>query len=114
MPACPILRMAGRYLDFDKLVLKGIPGMMEELSASMKRNGLEEEQLQFLEASVQMFELLKEMPHYYEKQAGDMAESAEGKRKEESLSLKMHFTLISIGNRNLIWRQSSWCGCTVL
>ena len=26
MPACPILRMAGCYLDFDKLVLKGIPG----------------------------------------------------------------------------------------
>ena len=88
MPACPILRMAGCYLDFDKLVLKGIPGMMEELSASMERSGLEEEQIQFLEASIEMFDLLKDMLQYYEDQAGEMAERAEGKRKEELLKLK--------------------------
>lgn len=88
MPACPILRMAGCYLDFDKLVLKGIPGMVEELAESMERSGLEEEQIQFLGASIEMFDLLKEMLQYYEDQAGEMAERAEGKRKEELLKLK--------------------------
>ena len=54
----------------------------------MERSGLEEEQIQFLEASIEMFDLLKEMLQYYEDQAGEMAERAEGKRKEELLKLK--------------------------
>lgn len=36
LPAVPILRMAGAYLDFDKLVRIGIPGLEKEVQVQLK------------------------------------------------------------------------------
>ena len=33
LPASPIIRMAGAYLDFDKLIRLGLPGMRAEVTA---------------------------------------------------------------------------------
>ena len=37
LPATPILRIAGTYLDFDKLVRIGIPGLREEIAEHLAR-----------------------------------------------------------------------------
>lgn len=87
MPAGPILRMAGCYLDFDKLVQIGLPGMEEELKERLQAEGLEKEQIQFLNAALDMLDLYKNVLNYYEQQAAKMADSAEGVRRQELVRL---------------------------
>ncbi len=87
MPAGPILRMAGCYLDFDKLVQIGLPGLEKEVEERLEEDGLAESQVQFLTASLDMLKLLKDILAYYEKQARELAEGAEGSRKKELLRL---------------------------
>jgi pyruvate-formate lyase len=87
MPAGPILRMAGSFLDFDKLVQIGLPGMEEELKGRLGEGGLDDGQTQFLEASLDMLQLFRDILCYYERQAREMAEEASGTRREELLRL---------------------------
>jgi len=82
MPACPILRMAGCYLDFDKLVRLGIPGLIHEIENQITKTQVEESK-KFLKASIEMLTLLIDMLAYYEVQASELLKEAKGERKIE-------------------------------
>lgn len=87
MPAGPILRMAGCYLDFDKMIQIGLPGMEEEIKERLKDDRLEEEQIQFLNAALDILGLFRDVLRYYERQAAEMAENETGNRKKELIRL---------------------------
>lgn len=87
MPAGPILRMAGSYLDFDKMVQIGLPGMEEELTARLEDKTLEENQILFLQGALDMLKLFRSILCYYEEQAREMAKGEKGLRQKELLRL---------------------------
>lgn len=73
LPATPILRMAGAYLDFDKLVRNGIPGLEAEINSYLDRAKREGGDTVLFECMLGCIELLKRVCKFYEEQAKKMA-----------------------------------------
>jgi Pyruvate-formate lyase len=69
LPAGPILRMAGSYLDFDKLVKIGIPGLEAEVNHHLAREQKNNGDIVLFENMLGALKLLKEVCLYYKKQA---------------------------------------------
>lgn len=69
LPATPILRMAGTYLDFDKLVQIGIPGLIEEIESHLIRERTNSGDAVLFECMLGCLELLKDICHFYRNQA---------------------------------------------
>lgn len=84
MPASPILRMAGAYVDFDKLVRIGLPGLAAEVEAFRKKAAESGGDLELFEAMLEVLDLVGEVCGHYEKQARALAAGAasEGRRAE--------------------------------
>ncbi len=84
LPASPILRMAGAYIDFDKLVKIGLPGLAAEVDGYRKKAAENGGDVELFEAMLDVIALIGEVCLHYEKQARLLAMEAkdEGRREE--------------------------------
>ena len=87
LPACPILRMAGAYINFDKLVHIGLPGLKEEVAKFRDKAVQENGDIVLFDSMLDVLNLVGEMCHYYELQALEMAQINSGKREAELLRM---------------------------
>jgi hypothetical protein len=74
MPAHPIIRMAGTYLDFDKLVRLGFPGLVEEINEEKKKVISEKRDVEIYDAMLESLEVVKDCFVFYREKAKAMAE----------------------------------------
>lgn len=86
--ASPIIRMAGAYINFDKLVRVGIPGLRAELQALLDRaqdTGLD---TTMLRCEMGALDVLCDMIRFYEKEAREKAACAPtAERRKEMTDL---------------------------
>jgi pyruvate-formate lyase len=82
--ATPLYRMAGVYIDYEKLMKLGISGMMAEVAKFHKKAVNEGGDVQLFEAMQWALELFSDVCHFYQNQALDMARltSKENRKKE--------------------------------
>lgn len=76
LPATPILRMAGTYLDFDKLVRVGIPGLYAEMRAHLERAQQTGGDATLFECMIGSLDLFVDVCRYYQRQAVALAKEA--------------------------------------
>jgi pyruvate-formate lyase len=86
IPASPIIRMAGAYIDFDKLVRIGIPGLEEEIRAELVKAPATGNDPVLYECMLESLEVLKDCCRRYIPEAEEKARTAatEQRRKEMS------------------------------
>jgi pyruvate-formate lyase len=82
LPASPILRMAGAYVDFDKLVRIGLPGLEQEVRSF--RSGASDKVL--FDCMLDVLCLVREVCQHYEVEAKRMADAASSERRRGELS----------------------------
>lgn len=85
LPASPIIRMAGAYLDFDKLIALGLPGMEEEAKAYAKKAEEQGGDVILYECMYGALKLMEEVCLWYQKQARELAETAPGGKRRTQL-----------------------------
>ncbi len=95
LPASPIIRMAGAYLDFDKLICLGLPGMIkeaQEYADRAKENGGDYILYECMKGAL---ELMSEVCVWYQKQAEELAGTAPTPKRRTQLE-KMAAALSNI------------------
>ncbi|MGI5946322.1 MAG: pyruvate formate lyase family protein [Lachnospiraceae bacterium] len=85
LPASPIIRMAGAYLDFDKLIWLGLPGMKKEASEYAKKAEENGGDVILFECMAGAIELMQEVCLWYEKQARELILSAPTEKRRNQL-----------------------------
>ncbi len=97
LPAVPILRMAGSYLDFDKLVKVGIKGLEEEVAERLQRAKEGSDESILLECMLGALQLVRDVCAFYRDQltakifeTQDTARQAELKAMAAVLENIMH------------------------
>jgi pyruvate-formate lyase len=85
LPASPILRMAGAYVDFDKLVRIGLPGLAQEVRDHRARVATGSDEAVLFEAMLDVLDLVKEVCGHYQVQAEGLAASATDDRRRREL-----------------------------
>ncbi len=85
LPASPIIRMAGAYLDFDKLIWLGLPGMKKEASEYAKKAEENGGDVILFECMAGAIELMQEVCLWYEKQARELILSAPTEKRRSQL-----------------------------
>lgn len=91
--ASPIIRMAGAYIDFDKLVRVGVPGLRAELTALLDTAPAAGRDEVLLRCALGALDVLCGMLRFYETQAREKAADAptSARRKEmEDLAAALH------------------------
>ncbi|WP_302306260.1 pyruvate formate lyase family protein [Ruthenibacterium lactatiformans] len=91
--ASPIIRMAGAYIDFDKLVRVGVPGLRAELTALLDTAPAAGRDEVLLRCALGALDVLCGMLRFYETQAREKAADAPtpARRKEmEDLAAALH------------------------
>ena len=91
--ASPIIRMAGAYIDFDKLVRVGVPGLRAELTALLDTAPAAGRDEVLLRCALGALDVLCGMLRFYEMQAREKAADAPtpARRKEmEDLAAALH------------------------
>lgn len=83
LPATPILRMAGTYLDYDKLIRVGIPGLLAEMETYLARARETGGDAILFECAIGELELVNTVCRFYRDQALQMAKEAEPGRRSE-------------------------------
>lgn len=86
LPASPIIRMAGAYLDFDKLVRLGLPGMIEEVEAYQAKAAETGGDAILYECMKGALELMEEICLWYQKQAEELARQAVTDKRKKQLT----------------------------
>jgi len=86
LPASPIIRMAGAYLDFDKLISLGIPGMLEEIEDYRKKAEETGGDVKLFECMRGALELVIKVILWYQKQAVDLWGRESGARRKRQLA----------------------------
>jgi pyruvate-formate lyase len=94
LPASPILRMAGAYVDFDKLVRIGLPGLADEV----RHFRADAADTVLFDAMLDVLELVKEVCRHYQLQAEGLAAAAANDRRRGELA-RMAETLAAIQER---------------
>ena len=88
LPASPILRMAGAYIDFDKLVRIGLTGLTAEVDGFRRKAAENGGDVELFEAMLDTLALVGEVCLHYEKQARVLAlEAKDEKRRGELESM---------------------------
>jgi pyruvate-formate lyase len=93
MAGAPIIRMAGSYINFDKLVQVGIPGLEAELQGELEaarladRDSPAAKDPEFYECALGALEVLKDCCRFYRQEALEKAAAATGQRKTEMTRL---------------------------
>jgi pyruvate-formate lyase len=77
LPASPILRMAGAYIDFDKLVKIGIPGLRDEVRAYRKQAAAERGDVILFDSMLEVLDLVVVVCGYYYDQARELAATSD-------------------------------------
>jgi len=80
LPACPILRMAGTYLDFDKLVRIGLPGMKEEVRTKIVEAGSDSDKKALFQSMLGALDLIGTVCDFYR---GKISEAIQITQNEE-------------------------------
>jgi len=115
--ATPLYRMAGIYVDYDKLLKLGISGMKKEVEERRQKAAGDGGDDKLFEGMLIALDLLRDVCLFYHKQATDLAEDADATRKKQLL--KMAEVLENIAfNRpesfyealQLAWIYSIVCG----
>ncbi|MBC8479390.1 MAG: hypothetical protein H8D46_02900 [FCB group bacterium] len=83
LPACPILRMAGAYVHFDKLVRIGLPGLRKEVEFYLDKAKKDGGDVILFTSMLDVLDLIAEVCLYYELQVREMCKSSSGKRGRE-------------------------------
>ncbi|GHV42127.1 putative formate acetyltransferase 3 [Spirochaetia bacterium] len=84
VPASPIIRMAGAFIDFDKLVRIGIPGLEAEIRGELAKVGSTGNDPVIYECMLGALDVLKECCRFYHVEALEKAAGAkDGLRKKE-------------------------------
>ena len=94
LPASPILRMAGAYVDFDKLVGIGLPGLEQEVRRF--RESAADKVL--FDSMLDVLALVKEVCRHYQLQAEGLATAAPSDRRRSELT-RMAEALAAIQER---------------
>lgn len=82
LPASPIIRMAGAYLDFDKLIRLGLPGLKKEALEYAEKEKKTGGDFVLYECMAGAIELMQEVCLWYEKQARELiTDTPASKRK---------------------------------
>lgn len=76
LPASPILRMAGAYIDFDKLMRIGLPGLESEVRSYRDKAIVDGGDVELFESMLDVLTLVGDVCRHYETQALQMAGSA--------------------------------------
>jgi len=92
LPASPILRMAGAFLDFDKLVKIGLPGLQQEVAAFRQKAIETNGDVILFDCMLELLTLVQDMCHYYAKQAKNLADSETNPVRKQQLT-NMHVAL---------------------
>ncbi|MCF8361611.1 MAG: hypothetical protein K9G70_03220 [Prolixibacteraceae bacterium] len=88
MIAQPIYRMAGVFVDYDKLLDLGIPGLVKEVTVQRDKAKKVGGDYQLFEGMLIALDVVIDSCRYYEKQAREKAEMiTDPKRKDELLQL---------------------------
>jgi pyruvate-formate lyase len=87
MAGAPIIRMAGSYIDFDKLVRIGIPGLENEIREELSRTGSTGNDPVLYECMLGALDLLRKCCRFYHAEALEKAAAASGPRKKEMTDL---------------------------
>lgn len=95
LAAAPLYRMAGSYLDYEKLLKLGIPGLCRMVSERKKEAERRKEDTALFEGMEKALDVLKGCVLYYQKMAAELAGRAETAREAENL-LMMAETLRKI------------------
>ncbi len=98
LPASPIIRMAGAYIDFDKLVRLGIPGMLEELDGYRLNAEKEGKDRILYECMQGALELISQVCLWYEEQARELILTAGTPKRRKQLE-KMADALRNISHK---------------
>ncbi|MDR1617803.1 MAG: hypothetical protein LBS06_01990 [Treponema sp.] len=86
MAAAPIIRMAGSYIDFDKLVRIGIPGLEKELREELDRVHDTGNDPVFYECALGALEVLKDCCRHYHREALALAATAPGETGKREMT----------------------------
>lgn len=97
LPASPILRMAGAFLDFDKLVKIGLPGLRQEVETHRDKALEAHGDVVLFDSMLGVLSLVKDMCLYYADQAKALAE-AESKPERKTQLSNLHAALHNIVN----------------
>jgi hypothetical protein len=73
LPASPILRMAGAYVDFDKLIRIGVPGLEREVEQFRTKAAAEGGDAALFESMLDVLGLLTDVCGHYQAQAAALA-----------------------------------------
>lgn len=87
LPACPILRMAGAYIDFDKLIKIGLAGLKTEVKGFRETVIKDNGDVVLYNSMLDTLSLVEEVCHYYELQARELLLTASEKRKTELICM---------------------------
>lgn len=86
IPASPIIRMAGSYLDYDKLLSLGLPGMKQmaaDYEARAKENGGDAVLYHCMQGAIQ---LIIDVCRWYQKQAEELAANAPTEKRKKQMT----------------------------
>ena len=88
LPAVPILRMAGSYLNFDKMVQLGLPGLMEEVTKFRRKAEEKHGDIILFDCMAGALELIKKVCLFYRDDAMLQAQKeGDALRKEQLLEM---------------------------
>lgn len=86
LPASPIIRMAGAYLDYEKLISLGLSGMIEELTAYETRAKADGGDDVLYHCMIGALELMEEICCWYRDQAEALMKTEPTKKRRKQLS----------------------------
>ncbi len=84
LPACPIIRMAGAFIDYDTLLRFGLNGLANQVSAHRKKAKETDEDVTIYDCMLEEIQLVKDVCLFYQRQAMDLvSQTTSTKRKHE-------------------------------
>ena len=86
LPASPIIRMAGAYPDFNKLIRLGLPGMIKEVESYEQKAREEGGDYILYECMKGAVELMEDVCLWYQKQAWELLQETEDPKRRKQLS----------------------------
>ena len=86
VPASPIIRMAGAYVDYDRLLRGGICGLEEEVRAARAAAQREGRDVVIYDCMLGALDLLRDCCRYYRDQAQQLSREAKTPRRAKEMS----------------------------
>lgn len=86
LPASPIIRMAGAYLDYDKLIGLGLPGMKEEVENYKEKAEKTGGDVILYECMAGAIDVVRDVCLWYQRQAKELIGKADTAKRKKQLS----------------------------